>query len=393
MMQLIPEIVAFAPEMASVRQDIHAHPEIGFEETRTAALVAEALSAWGVEVHTGIGGTGVVGVIRGNRPGRRIGLRADMDALPMHETTGLAYASSNPGVFHGCGHDGHTTMLLAAARYLAGSRRFAGEVVLIFQPAEEGLGGAVAMLRDGLFERFPCDEIYGLHNWPNAPLGQISLKRGVAMAASDNFDIVVRGKGAHGAEPQNSADPIMAATAIAQALQTIVSRNVGPLRAATVSITQFHSGSAYNVIPESAHLAGTIRTFDPVVRELIADRMRQIAASVADGYGTTAEVTIRQMFQVLNNSDIQADAAMEVANALVGPELAKFDTEPKGGSEDFADMLQCIPGAYLFVGQGPGPSLHNPRYDFNDAALPIGASLLARIAEARVQRIDELAQQ
>ena len=383
MMQLVPEIVAFAAELVAVRRDIHAHPEIGFTETRTAAIVATALNDWGVEVHAGIGGTGVVGVIRGNRPGRRIGLRADMDALPMQETTGLAYASTHPGAFHGCGHDGHTAMLLAAARYLSASRRFAGEVVLIFQPAEEGLGGAVAMLRDGLFERFPCDEIYGLHNWPNAPLGQITLKHGAAMAASDNFDIVVRGKGAHGAEPQNSADPIMAATAIAQGLQTIVSRNVGPLRSATVSVTQFHAGSAYNVIPESAHLAGTIRTFDPVVRELIAERMRQIASSVAEGYGTTAEVTVRNLFQVLYNSEAQSEAAMDVARLLVGPELAKFETQPVGGSEDFADMLQYVPGAYLFLGQGPGPSLHNPRYDFNDDALPIGASLYARIADAR----------
>ena len=301
----------------------------------------------------------------------------------MQETTGLAYASTHPGAFHGCGHDGHTTMLLAAARYLAATRRFAGEVVLIFQPAEEGLGGAVAMLRDGLFERFPCDEIYGLHNWPNAPLGQISLKRGAAMAASDNFDIIIRGKGAHGAEPQNAADPIMAATAIAQALQTIVSRNVGPLRSATVSVTQFHAGSAYNVIPESAHLAGTIRTFDPAVREMVAERMRQLAVSVAEGFGTTAEVSIRNLFQVLNNSELQSEAAMAVAQDLVGPDLALFDSLPKGGSEDFADMLQYVPGAYLFLGQGPGPSLHNPRYDFNDAALPIGASLYARIAEAR----------
>jgi len=383
MMQLVPEIIAFAPEMAEVRRDIHAHPEIGFEETRTAAIVANALNSWGIEVHTGIGGTGVVGIIRGNRPGRRIGLRADMDALPMQETTGLPHASTTPGAFHGCGHDGHTTMLLAAARYLAASRRFAGEVVLIFQPAEEGLGGAVAMLRDGLFERFPCDEIYGLHNWPNAPLGQITLKRGAAMAASDNFDIVVRGKGAHGAEPQNSADPIMAATAIAQALQTIVSRNVGPLRSATVSVTQFHAGSAYNVIPESAHLAGTIRTFDQEVREMVAERMLQIASSVAEGYGTTAEVTVRNLFQVLYNCETQSEAAMDVAQELVGPELAKFETQPVGGSEDFADMLQYVPGAYLFLGQGPGPSLHNSRYDFNDAVLPIGASLYARIAEAR----------
>ena len=383
MMQLVPEIIAFAPEMAEVRRDIHAHPEIGFEETRTAAIVANALNSWGIEVHTGIGGTGVVGIIRGNRPGRRIGLRADMDALPMQETTGLPHASTTPGAFHGCGHDGHTTMLLAAARYLAASRRFAGEVVLIFQPAEEGLGGAVAMLRDGLFERFPCDEIYGLHNWPNAPLGQITLKRGAAMAASDNFDIVVRGKGAHGAEPQNSADPIMAATAIAQALQTIVSRNVGPLRSATVSVTQFHAGSAYNVIPESAHLAGTIRTFDQEVREMVAERMLQIASSVAEGYGTTVEVTVRNLFQVLYNCETQSEAAMDVAQELVGPELAKFETQPVGGSEDFADMLQYVPGAYLFLGQGPGPSLHNSRYDFNDAVLPIGASLYARIAEAR----------
>lgn len=382
-MRLVPEILSFSDELARLRQDIHAHPEIGFEEHRTAGLVADALTGWGAEVHRGIGGTGVVGILRGNGTGRRIGLRADMDALPMTEATGLPHASRHAGVFHGCGHDGHTVMLLGAARYLAQTRRFGGEVVLIFQPAEEGLGGAARMIGDGLFDRFPCDEIYALHNWPNAPLGRISLKPGVALAAADSFDITVTGRGAHGAQPQHAVDPVVVAAAITQALQTIVSRNVDPLRSAIVSVTKLVAGSAYNVIPETAHLGGTIRTFDAGIRALVAERLAALAQGIAQGFGAAAQVTVDARFSALVNSPAQAEAALAVARDLVGPDMAVLDTDPLTGSEDFADMLAHVPGAYLLVGQGAGPALHNPAYDFNDAVIPFGASLLARLAEAR----------
>lgn len=382
-MNVVPEIAAFAEDLVRIRRKLHADPEIGFEEVRTAAFVAETLAGWGIDVHRGIGGTGVVGVVRGNGPGRRIGLRADMDALPMTEATGLPHASRNPGAFHGCGHDGHTTMLLGAARYLAATRRFAGEVVLIFQPAEEGLGGAAAMIADGLFDRFPCDEIYAVHNWPGAPLGRISLTPGVAMAAADTFDVTITGKGAHGAQPHLAVDPVMVATALAQALQTIVSRNVDPLRAAIVSVTRIQAGSAYNVIPEEARLGGTIRTFDEGVRALVLDRMRTLARGIADAYGAQIKVDAESRFSILRNGEVESAAAMEVARDIVGPALAELDADPKSGSEDFADMLAVVPGAYLWLGQGEGPPLHSPHYDFNDDALPIGASLHARIAEAR----------
>jgi len=382
-MNLAPAIVDFSKELTLIRRDIHAHPEIGFEENRTSQIVADHLQAWGAEVHRSIGGTGVVGVINGKGPGRRIGLRADMDALPMAEATGFSHASKTPGVFHGCGHDGHTTMLLGAARHLASTRNFAGQIVLIFQPAEEGLGGARRMIADRLFDRFPCDEIYGLHNWPGAPLGRISLTRGVAMAAADTFDIHISGRGAHGAQPHHAVDPIMVATAIAQALQTIVSRNVDAVKSAIVSITQIHAGSAYNVIPETAFLGGTIRTFEPAVRDLIAQRITSLAHSIAEGFGAEATVAIEPRFSALRNDDRLAEAAMQVAAEIVGPTLAEYDELPKTGSEDFAEMLAIVPGAYLLLGQGEGPALHNPRYDFNDAAIPIGATLLARLAEAR----------
>lgn len=382
-MNLIPEIVSFAPELKRIRQDIHANPEIGFEEKRTSSLVADMLTGWGVEVHRNIGGTGVVGILRGHAPGRRIGLRADMDALPMEEATGLPYSSRNPNAFHGCGHDGHTTILLGAARYLAETRRFSGEVVLIFQPAEEGLGGAQRMLADGLFKRFPCDEIYGLHTWPNAPVGRVSLTPGPAMAAADSFDIIITGRGSHGAQPHYSVDPVMVAVSLAQVLQTVVSRNIDPLKTAILSITQIHAGSAHNVIPDTARLSGTIRTFDDGVRAFIAERMKTLADSIAAGFGASAELILDSRFSVLINSPQQSDAAIAIARDLVGASLAEFDTDPLTGSEDFADMLHHVPGAYMLLGQGPGPNLHNPKFDFNDEVAPIGASLLARIAEAR----------
>jgi amidohydrolase len=382
-MKLIKEIVRFVDDLTAIRRDLHANPEIGFEEVRTAASVADKLTAWGVEVHTGIGGTGVVGIIRGDRPGGAIGLRADMDALPMQELAEVPYRSRRDGVFHGCGHDGHTTMLLGAARYLADTRKFPGEIRLIFQPAEEGLGGARAMIADGLFQRFPCHEVYGLHNWPEGPVGRITVKPGIAMAASDQLDISISGRGAHGAQPQLSRDPTIVAVTLAQALQSIVSRNVNPLDAAVLSITKLHAGSAYNVIPEAATLGGTIRTFDGKVRTMLHQRIRELAAGLATAFGVTITVTITDGYRALCNSEEHSLAAINVARQIVGAELAEVIDMPLTGSEDFSDMLDIVPGAYLLLSQGPGASLHNPHYVFNDDIIPIGASLLARIAEVR----------
>jgi hippurate hydrolase len=380
-MSLIEPIVGFSDEMVAWRRDFHAHPEIGFQEERTSGIVAEKLASWGIEVHRGIGKTGVVGVLKGRGQGRRVGLRADMDALPMDEMTNLPYRSTNPGVFHGCGHDGHTTMLLGAARYLASTRNFDGTVVFIFQPAEEGLGGARAMLADGLFDRFPCDEVYGLHNSPVKPQGTISVRSGAAMAACDFFDIKITGKGSHGANPHYGNDPTMIAVTLAQAMQTIVSRNVDPLKAAVLSITQLHAGSAYNVIPDNALLTGTIRTFDQKTRETIRTRMRALATGIATAYAATIEVDIREGFSVLENQEANVQAVAEVAREIVG--AVDLAPNPNMASEDFADMLHVVPGAYFWLGTTPGPMLHNPGYVFDDQILPVGASMLARIAERR----------
>ncbi|MGL6180638.1 MAG: M20 aminoacylase family protein [Aestuariivirga sp.] len=368
---------------------MHAHPEIGFEEARTCALVADKLRTWGIdEVHSGIGKTGVVGIVRGRTAGPTVGLRADMDALPMQEQTGLDFASRIDGVFHGCGHDGHTTMLLGAARYLAATRNFPGKVVLIFQPAEEGLGGATAMIKDGLFSRFPCDEIYGLHNWPGAELGWVGTTPGPAMAASSNFDIEISGRGAHGAMPEQSVDPVMVAVSVAQVLQTIVSRNVPPLDAAVISITQIHAGTAYNVIPDTAVLRGTIRAFSKATIDLITQRMRDLALGVATGFGASALVEVREVFRALVNAPAQTAEACRIASGLVGAANVDANAKPLTGSEDFADMLDFVPGAYLWLGQGPGASLHNPAYRFNDDLIPVGATLYARLAEERLSALD-----
>ena len=384
-MSVLPRIEAFIGDLVAIRHDLHAHPEIGFEEMRTAAIVAEKLEGWGVEVHRGIGGTGVVGVITGKRPGsRRIGLRADMDALPMDELTNLPFRSTIPGRFHGCGHDGHTTMLLGAARYLAETRDFEGTAVMIFQPAEEGLGGARAMLADKLFERFPCDEIYGLHNSPDLEPGQISIFPGKAMAGASFFDITITGSGSHGAMPHRSKDPIVVATALAQALQSVVARNVDPMKSAVLSITKIHSGSAYNVIPEDATLGGTIRFFDDAVGALVRERMRKIAAGLAQSFDVTIDVDIRDIFSVLDNHPAETGYFTETAAEIVGADNVLTTPRPVMGSEDFADMLQRVPGAYCWVGHGGTVPLHNPGFVLDDSILPVGASLLARIVERRL---------
>jgi amidohydrolase len=383
-MTALERISGFKDDLTAWRRDFHAHPELGFEEERTSAIVADKLASWGIEVHRGLGKTGVVGVLRGKGGNyRRVGLRADMDALPIEETTGLPFKSQNPGRMHACGHDGHTTMLLGAARYLAETRGFEGDAVFIFQPAEEGLGGARAMLKDGLFERFPCDEVYGLHNWPNGERGRIFMREGAAMAAADFFDIRISGRGAHGAQPHQSNDPTVIAMTLGQAMQTIVSRNADPLKSMVVSITQVHAGSAYNVIPETAHLAGTMRTFDESMRKLAQDRVRELAAGIAAAFGATIEVEIRDIFSVLHNSPEQIAAAEEAAIEIVGKPNVETGAEPKMGSEDFADMLHKVPGAYVWVGTAETAALHNPNYRFDDDILPIGAALLARLVEKR----------
>jgi hippurate hydrolase len=384
-MPTIDRIDGYADELTAVRRDLHAHPEIGFEEVRTSGIVAEKLASWGIDVHRGLGGTGVVGVIKGKGPGtKRIGLRADMDALPMEENTNLKWRSTIPGRFHGCGHDGHTTMLLGTARYLAETRNFDGTVHLIFQPAEEGLGGARAMIKDGLFEKFPCDELYGLHNAPDLNLGEIAILPGPAMAGADFFDIIINGYGAHGAMPERSKDAVVIATTLTQALQTVVSRNVEPLQAAVVSVTQIHAGTAYNVIPGEARLCGTARAFSDEVRALIRERMRTICAGVAAAFQVEIVADIRDAFGVLVNQVEQSKVVEEVARTVVDPAKVITRTQPKMGSEDFADMLQTIPGAYFWVGHDGSVPVHNPGYVLDDKILPIGASIFARIVETRM---------
>ena len=383
-MPTIELIESYVDEMVAIRHDIHEHPEVGFEEVRTSQIVADKLTSWGIEVHRNIGKTGVVGVIHGAKgPGRTIGLRADMDALPMDELTNLPYASKNPGVFHGCGHDGHTTMLLGAARYLQETRDFTGSVVLIFQPAEEGRGGARAMIADKLFERFPCDEIYGLHNAPWDEVDHVTVKPGPAMAGCDFFDIRIQGRGSHGAMPHHSRDPVIIATSIVQSLQSVVSRNVEATQSAVLSVTQIHAGSAYNVVPDSAHLAGTMRFFDPAVGELMRSRMRTICAGAAASFEVSIEVDIRNMFDPLVNDAERSKNLIEAARDIVG-EKAYVKEEVTMASEDFADMLQIVPGAYCMVGHGGNVPVHNPGFILDDAILPVGASVLARIAERRL---------
>ncbi len=381
----IPRIETFADDLTAIRRDFHAHPEIGFEERRTSGIVADLLRRWGVEVHRRIGGTGVVGVLKGRGDGvRRIGLRADMDALPMEEKTNLPWRSTVPNRFHGCGHDGHTTILLGAARYLAETRDFDGTAIFIFQPAEEGLGGARAMLRDGLFQQFPCDEIYGLHNAPDLEPKQVVSFGGPSMAGADFFDIVIRGYGSHAAMPSYARDPIVIAMTLGQALQTIVSRNVNPHDAAVMSITQIHAGSAYNVIPDEAKLCGTMRGFSDKARALMRERMRAICAGVAASFGVEIDIDIRDIFSVLVNSEPHAQYVADVAREVVGSANVSTTPQPKMGSEDFADMLQSVPGAYFWLGHAGSTPVHNPGFIFDDAALPVGASLFARLIETRM---------
>lgn len=379
-MPIINRISEFHEKMIEWRQDIHSHPELAYQEKRTANKVAELLREFGVdEIHEGIGGTGVVGVIK-NGNGPKIGLRADMDALPITEANQCSHVSTNEGVMHACGHDGHTTMLLGAARYLSETRNFKGEVILIFQPAEEGFAGAKAMIDDGLFERFPVDSIYGMHNMPGLETGSIAVGPGPRMAAADNFEIKINGKGAHAAMPYQSIDPIVCGSAVVQALQSLVSRNADPRKTLVVSVTQFNSGHANNVIPDFASLAGTIRYFDKDTSEFIRKRFPKIVKDVCEAFGAEAEIDYKEGYPPTVNDIDSANFALDIAKDIAG-EKATDNQPPSMGSEDFSYFLQEKPGAYAYIGNGDSASLHNPSYDFDDENLSIGASFLSRIAE------------
>jgi hippurate hydrolase len=381
------EIERLAAEMTAWRRDIHAHPELGFEERRTADFVAAQLESWGIETHRGIGRTGVVGVLRAGTSARSIGLRADMDALPIEEANAFAHRSRHAGRMHACGHDGHTAMLLGAARYLAATRHFDGTVVFIFQPAEEGLGGAQAMIADGLFRRFPCEAIFGMHNRPGLPVGTFAVRAGPMMAGGAFFDIDVEGVGAHAARPEAGVDPVLAASHVVTALQSIVARNVRPVDTAVVSVTRIQGGNAYNVIPQSVRLSGTVRAFSDEVMRAIGDRLGRLAEGVAAGFGARAKTDFRVIFPPLANDPREADFAAEVCAEIAGAERVRRDPPLIMASEDFAWMLREVPGCYFNIGNGDGEGaceVHNPAYDFNDAALPYGASVLARLVERRL---------
>ena len=375
------DIADLLPDLVALRRDIHAHPELGFCEHRTAARIATELRKMGIEVHEGIGTTGLVGVLKGKRAGARaLGLRADMDALPIDEATNLPWASKTPGTFHGCGHDGHVAMLLGAARVLSAEPDFAGTVNFIFQPAEEGHGGARVMIEEGLFERFPCDRVYALHNWPGLPAGMISTRPGAIMGAADKFHITLTGKGGHAAIPQDSPDAILAAASLVQQLNTIVSRDVPPYAAAVVSVTQIHGGHSHNVIPADVMVAGTVRTFDPVVQDRIEARMRAMLKGIEASFEVESRLDYDRYYPATINDRQAAADALEVAATVGKAELAP---EPAPTSEDFSFMLQQRPGAYIWLGQGTADHaapLHNPQYDFNDTVMETGVRLHVALA-------------
>lgn len=374
--------------MTAWRHDFHAHPETGFEEVRTSGIVAEVLDRLGIEVHRGLAKTGVVGTLR-NGDGPVIGLRADMDALDMTEISDKPYRSTVPGKMHGCGHDGHTSMLLGAAEYLSRTRNFAGTVDFIFQPAEENLGGGREMVKDGLFDQFPCDAIYALHNFPNLPKGTFAVKYGAAASALDTFEIVITGKGTHAAHPERGIDTVLIQAQLITAFQGIISRNIGATDIGVVTVTQVHGGDTWNVIPETMILRGTVRTFDAAIQDHIEARMNAICASFATMHGASISLDFRRGYPAMVNTDAETDRARAAAEVIVGKEQVQLLDHPIMGSEDFAFMLQVRPGAYLFLGSGESdndPPVHNPRYDFNDAVLPTGAAWFAQVVEQELPR-------
>lgn len=375
-------ITRFNDDMVAIRQDLHAHPELAYEEHRTADIVAKLLKSWGYEVETQIGKTGVVGQLKCGSGVKTIGLRADFDALPIEEQTNLPYSSKNAGKMHACGHDGHTAMLLAAARYLAESKNFDGTVNLIFQPAEEGYAGAKAMIDDGLFQKYPCDKIFSLHNWPDAPIGYIGSKVGTFMPSSDTAKIIIHGKGGHGALPEKAIDPIAIGGMLITALQTIVSRNVPPSEAAVVTIGSFHAGFAANVIPDTAEMLLTIRCFTPQIRDLLQERIETIAKAQAESFGATVEVIYKRVYPPLVNHEAETEFALDVAQNAFGDTMVNRNMPKVSGSEDFAFMLEERPGSYLMIGNGKSAPLHNPEYNFTDALIPLGGSYFAMLVES-----------
>jgi len=387
-MRVIPEIEAAQAELASWRRQLHAYPELAYEEVQTASFVAEKLASWGLPVHCGLARTGVVATLaRGAGP--RIGLRADMDALPIREANTFAHRSRNDGKMHACGHDGHTAMLLGAARYLADHSRFAGTIEFIFQPAEEAAGGAKVMMDDGLFEQFPVDAVFGMHNWPGLEVGRFAMRKGPMMASMDCFELSIQGRGAHGALPHQGVDPIATAAQVISALQSIVSRNVNPLDAAVVSVTKIHGGDAYNIIPDSVELAGAIRCFENAQRTMLKRRVVEVAQGICSAMGATASVDFVSSYPAVMNWEEPTALAAKVAASIAGSDRVDAAAAPVMGSEDFAYMLERIPGCYVLIGNGSGDGacmIHNPGYDFNDAILPLGASYWVRLAEAFLER-------
>lgn len=392
-MKLLPEILESAATIKAIRRDIHAHPELCFQENRTAEVIAKQLETWGIKTHRGLGKTGVVGTIEGSLgKGKSIGLRADMDALPLQEHNHFEHASKHEGKMHACGHDGHVAMLLGAAEYLSKHRDFKGTVHLIFQPAEEGGGGAREMIRDGLFDLFPCDAVFGMHNWPGLAVGEFGVTPGPMMASSNEFVITVKGKGGHAALPHTSADPVFAASQMISSLQGIITRNKRPIDAAVLSITQFHAGDASNIIPNSAWIGGTVRTFTHEVLDLIEMRLHQVAAAVAQAFDCSAEVEFSRNYPPTINHNNETEFAIEVMKELVGEHKVNPRIDPTMGAEDFAFMLQEKPGCYVFIGNGDGDhrsqghglgpcQLHNPCYDFNDELLPLGSSYWVKLVQ------------
>lgn len=381
-MPIVNRIAEFANDMTAWRQDLHRIPELGFDLHQTSAYVADRLTEIGVdELHKGIAQTGMVALIHGSAPGPVVGLRADMDALPIMETTDLEYSSQTPGKMHACGHDGHTTMLLGAARYLAETRRFAGSVALIFQPAEEDGGGAGVMVDEGIMDRFNIAQTYALHTLPSKPLGSFHTTPGPIMAAVDTFEVTITGRGGHAAYPHDTVDPMPAALALGQALPTIISRNVSAHDNAVISLSEIHAGSAENIVPETVEMVGTIRTFSTEVQDLIHKRMTEVAQGVGVSYGVTADLKITKWYPATINHTAETEFAASVAAEVSGDTNVRTDHRKEMGAEDFAFMLNARPGAYLYMGQGDGPALHNPGFNFNDEAAPIGASFFARLIE------------
>ena len=383
-MKIIKELEDLQGEMQEWRRDIHAHPEIAFEEHRTAQIVADKLESFGIEVETGIAGTGVVGTLRKGMGNRSIGLRADLDALLINETNDFEYKSKNPGQMHACGHDGHTTMLLGAAKYLSEQGNFDGTVNFIFQPAEENEGGGSVMIEDGLFDKYPVESVYGMHNIPGMPVGSFAIKPGPIMAAFDIFNLKVIGRGGHAAMPQTTVDPIIVGTKIIDAFQAIISRSIDPQEPSVLSVTQFHGGDAYNVIPNQVEIKGCTRCFSPNVQKKLEDEMRQISESICKAYGADCEFHYEHRYPATINSEEEANLAGQVAQEIVGEERVNLSPKPGMGSEDFAYMLQEKPGSYIWIGNGDGEGscmIHNPGYDFNDEILPIGATYWVKMAE------------